>query len=145
MLFEKPINRYPPFIPSKNETNNIRAELGTIQKYLIRWSKASDYWGPRVWYYLHNTAAHYLKKGTYTPTQVDALCEWLLQIPRILPCRQCRYWYRKYVVNKLDIRAVCSDSQLFFNTIVDIHNRVNTKLGKPIVSRDVVYMYFVQQ
>jgi hypothetical protein len=141
MLFNTPINRYRPFIPIDGN-NNVRTEIGEIQRKLVRWSKVSDYWGPRVWYYIHNTAATYVRIGAYTEKQTNALYEWLREIPRILPCRKCRYWYRKYVLNKLDLRKICSDPITFFDTMIDIHNRVNTKLNKEIIQKNIVYTYF---
>ena len=123
--------------------NNIRSEMGVLQKELYRWKSSSAYWGPRVWYYLHYTAAYYIRtREGYTPNQINGLYEWLHGIPLIIPCRKCKYWYSKYVLRTPNLRDICVDSKLFFDFIIDIHNRVNKKMGKNIVEREIVYNYF---
>jgi hypothetical protein len=143
-LYSTPLNKYRPFIPTVNY--NLKDEFGYIQKNLRRWAFTSSFWGPRVWYYMHNTAAYYVKHGPYTPVQIQALMDWMRKMYLILPCSKCKYWYNKYVLkayNDYALREICSDAETFFTLIVDIHNAVNIKTSKPIVDRNVVYNYFV--
>ena len=139
-MFES-INRYPPFRPVDGE-NNIRAELGNIQKKLYRWASRNEYWGPRVWYYLHNTAAYYARNGPYSKKQIDALVEWMKMMHILIACKKCKYWYKKYILPQ-DLYSICSDSRLFFRFLIDVHNQVNRKLNKPITDYEIVEKYFL--
>ena len=125
MLFNNSINLYIPFRPGGEQT--AQTDIGYIQHQLLRWSGKSEYWGPRVWYYMHNTASYYVKHGPYTREHVQQLVDWLMNLPRLLPCKKCKYWYRKYVLRKYNLYTICSDKTAFFDFMIDIHNQVNTK------------------
>lgn len=131
------INRMPAFIP-KDDPNihyNVRDEIGRVQKRLLHWVYVSNFWGPRLWYYMHRTAAEYKKTGVYTGNQIQSLVQWLTDVPLVLPCQKCKYWYRKYIIREDQNRfyTICSDPSLFFDYVLDMHNRINFKLNKPIL------------
>ena len=124
------MNRIRPFIPTE-DIECVIQEIGNVQKLLMRWARSKEHWGPRLWYYIHNTCAYYVRHGPYTPNQIECMVEWVKQIILIIPCRRCKYWYRKYVLT-LDINTACNDANTLFDFMVDIHNKINTKLGKPV-------------
>jgi hypothetical protein len=134
------MNRYPPYNPDIP----VQREIGEMQKRLARWRHVREEWGPRVWYYIHATAARYVKTGVYTDTQIDNLVEWVRALPMIIPCRVCKYGFIKYVLSEPydALRERCSDSRVFFEWMVDVHNRVNQKLNKKIIEYIIVYNYF---
>lgn len=89
-------------------------------------------WGPHMWFMFHLIAATYPEAPTATDKAKYAAFYKSLQ--DVLPCPGCRQGYRTIITtepSKLGARTFGSRDSLFKWT-VDVHNRVNAKLGKPV-------------
>jgi hypothetical protein len=90
-------------------------------------------WGPHLWAYLHYSAANYSDHPT--PAERKEMKNWLCSLPVTIPCDNCSRHYRKYITkNKHKLDEICSDKNKLFNFLVDIHNKVNERNGKRIMS-----------
>lgn len=89
-------------------------------------------WGPHMWFMFHLVAATYPE----APTAADKANykAFYASLANVLPCPGCRTGYKIIITSEatqLSARVFASRPALFKWT-VDVHNRVNAKLGKPI-------------
>lgn len=105
------------------------------------WKKDPTLWGPHLWYYLHYSAANY--PSNPNKQEIEAMKNWLCSLPVTIPCENCSKHYNAYInKNKSKLDDICSDKQKLFNFLVDIHNKVNQRNGKPEMSyEDAWNMY----
>ena len=93
---------------------------------------APTVWGPHMWFMFHLIAATYPDAPSATDKAKYAAFYKSLQ--DVLPCPGCQQGYRTIIGSeptKLSTRTFATRDSLFKWT-VDVHNRVNAKLGKPI-------------
>lgn len=83
-------------------------------------------WGPNMWAEFHGRAEKY--RG-----DEQAERAWLEQWFRKIPCDHCRAHYVEIVK---DLQPVFSTADAFFAWTVEVHNQVNSLLGKPRFSVD---------
>lgn len=93
---------------------------------------APEVWGPSMWFMFHLTAAAYPVK----PTAADKAhyAAFYKSLGGVLPCMGCRKGYHAILTTdptKPTPRTFASRDALFKWT-VDVHNRVNAKLNKPM-------------
>jgi hypothetical protein len=86
-------------------------------------------WGPFFWHTMHIIALGYPKNPTYTDKK--AAKEFYESLQHLIPCPVCRTHYQKHLADIPLTPHLDSRTDLFKWTI-DIHNRVNTDLGKPL-------------
>ncbi len=89
-------------------------------------------WGPSMWFMVHLIAATY----PINPTQHDKsnAAAFFKSLQHVLPCGGCRRGYEIILQTentRLTPEVFASRASLFKWT-VDVHNRVNAKLGKPV-------------
>jgi hypothetical protein len=88
--------------------------------------------GPVFWSYYHIITMHLPEN--LNPVIADQIRNVILAIPVTVPCDACSLHSGNYMtLNKDKIMALKTGSD-FFNFIVDIHNFVNKRLGKRIIS-----------
>lgn len=114
----------------------------TSRKYLLNtdkdlppydWRKDPKQWGPHLWAYLHYSAANYPEKPT--DQQIRAMMNWLITLPITIPCDNCSKHYSAYLnKHKSQLYQICSTRDSLFNFLVDIHNKVNERNGKCIMT-----------
>jgi hypothetical protein len=100
-----------------------------------------DVWGPHLWRYLHYCTANYpVKPDKQT---VQTMVNWIQTLYITLPCTKCKYHFNKYVEeNKYRLYDICSSRENLFYFFVDIHNKVNKRNGKGMISyEDAKRMY----
>jgi hypothetical protein len=78
--------------------------------------------GPPLWADLHRWAL---------TTPLDAVGQWLAVFRRRVPCGKCR---REFTSIVQDLPAPATSNDDLFAWTVEVHNRVNRKLGKPEMS-----------
>jgi hypothetical protein len=81
--------------------------------------------GPKLWAALHQRALGFV------PARAALQLGWLKAFARQISCGDCRLFYVQW------LRAnppVLTTSETFFDWTVDMHNAVNSKLGKPELS-----------
>ena len=95
-----------------------------------------NYWGPPLWNSLHIITFDY----PIEPRDVDKQNYQIFfhSLKNILPCEQCRQHYAKMIEETLPIEAALKSRDSLTRWLVNVHNLVNKRLGKPIVSYDSV-------
>ena len=88
-------------------------------------------WGPPLWKYMHYSAANYPEAPSRE--QIRDMVNWLRTLTVTIPCVSCKQHYKKYL-DKHELERICSSRDTLFNFLVDIHNQVNRRNNKKIVS-----------
>ena len=93
-----------------------------------------ELWGPSMWFVFHLVALTFPER----PTAADKsnFAAFYKSLAHVLPCMGCRKGYETIIHSdptKLNARVFASPQALFKWT-VDVHNRVNAKLKKPVRS-----------
>jgi hypothetical protein len=86
-------------------------------------------WGPAAWKFLHSVTFAFPENPTLQDQQdAESL---FLSLRSMLPCQACREHYESEIaLHPPDTRS----RQILSRWLVDLHNRVNSRLGKSIVS-----------
>jgi hypothetical protein len=97
------------------------------------WNIPPSKWGPYAWTFLHMVTFCYPQESTLTDQTrvrnfVDALA-------RVLPCKKCREHFTALIASDpVDLRS--RDHLIEWG--IRVHNKVNERLGKPILSHEDV-------
>lgn len=86
-------------------------------------------WGSHAWNLLHCIVMTYPKRPN--PTRQKEMRDFIHSFGKVLPCRLCRKNFAKYIQEHPV--QVGTRIQLR-NWIIDLHNSVNKRLGKPILT-----------
>jgi hypothetical protein len=86
-------------------------------------------WGPFFWHTMHLVALGYPNTPTYAEKR--AAKEFYESLIHLIPCPTCKIHYADHLKNMPITPSLDSRKDLFQWTI-DIHNRVNKDLGKPL-------------
>lgn len=91
-------------------------------------------WGPALWFSLHNGARHY--PNNPSNTTMIGMKKFIQGLPYIIPCYDCSEHTKKFINSKTnsDINDSVSSKEKLFEFYVDLHNSVNYKLGKPVLT-----------
>lgn len=85
-------------------------------------------WGPFFWHTIHITALGYPSQPTYGHKK--AAKEFFESLIFLIPCPVCREHYAQYL-EASPLTPNLDRREDLFRWTVDLHNRVNEKLGKP--------------
>jgi hypothetical protein len=88
-------------------------------------------WGPILWHTIHVVALSYPSNPTYG--QKRAAKEFYESLSELIPCPICREHYKQHL-QKLPLSPHLDRRDDLFRWTVQLHNEVNTMLGKPIVT-----------
>ncbi len=97
-----------------------------------------EVWGPAMWFSLHNGAARYPERPS--PFWRERMKFFILGIPVMVPCENCSNHAAAYIEQKwsvLDDVVGCKNNLFLF--FWEMHNYVNERLGKRMVSFDEAY------
>ena len=94
-------------------------------------------WGPHLWYFLHTVSFRFPAKPTWTDKK--EMTEFLVALQYILPCEHCRFHYKNYL---LDYPPVLDNQTQFMMWMVQLHNNINQRLGKPPKNYDEVITFY---
>lgn len=98
-----------------------------------QWSRDPRKWGPYLWTYMHYAAANYPEQPT--EQEIHDMMNWLCTLHVTIPCTNCQVHYKRYIDQyKPYLYRICANKHHLFNFLVDIHNQVNKRNNKPIVS-----------
>lgn len=97
------------------------------KKFLMRKSE----WGPRLWNFLH--ACSFAFPSNPSPEQVEAFETLLKTLQTLLPCPHCRLHFNEYL-EKCPPDTSCGDT--LKDWLIDFHNAVNERLGKPVLTKE---------
>lgn len=88
--------------------------------------------GPSFWFTLHNGAVSYPENpSAYVKAGMIQL---IRNLPLLIPCKTpCREHFYDYV-NRSDLNSAVASRENLFRFFVNIHNIVNSRYGKEIVT-----------
>ena len=95
------------------------------------------YWGSRFWFVMHTVA--YFFPDAPTTTEMEDAKRFYEYLRSLLPCPGCAAHYAELLRTHPVERAISSRMALI-EWVILIHNEVNRKLGKPIVSVEEYFM-----
>lgn len=99
-------------------------------------------WGPKYWYTFHMAAANYPIDAS--PITAKRMKGFIMAIPYILPCETCRIHASAYIEKQIDVLDdIVSGRERLFKFFVDMHNMVNARLNKPILSYEDAFKLYI--
>ena len=99
---------------------------------------SSIVWGPIFWLNMHITALGYSQKPTYGDKK--AAKDYMESLQFLLPCQTCREHY-KVLLSTHPITPHLDRREDFFKYTVMLHNEVNKRLKKPIMTEIEALLY----
>ncbi|NDB86015.1 MAG: hypothetical protein EB127_25435 [Alphaproteobacteria bacterium] len=98
-----------------------------------------EVWGPIFWHTIHITALGYPSNPTYGHKK--AAKEFYESLVFLIPCPVCRQHYETHL-QKNPLTPHLDRRDDLFRWTVNLHNEVNTTLGKPrLLESEVIYYY----
>lgn len=93
-------------------------------------------WGSHAWTFMHSITFNYPQN----PTQKDKerTHNFFHSLKYILPCADCRKHYKKTIEQDMPIEPHLESRETLSKWLVDFHNNVNERLGKPKQPYDLV-------
>jgi hypothetical protein len=96
-------------------------------------------WGNSIWYFIHYTALH--QPRNIPRDTAFAYKQMITSLSFLLPCKMCRDHLKEHLQD-FPIDRYLDTNEKLFEWTVELHNRVNTSLYKPIMSlRDARKLY----
>lgn len=122
-----------------SDKNNILAFLSSLIQNIAHCSgelnitnpSNPDTWGPYLWKYIHLSTANFPDHPSRKQEKDFKI--WLSSLGSMLPCKYCSQHYRHALSHYGPLSNVRGKEQLF-KYMVDIHNDVNIRNGKPYMS-----------
>ena len=99
-------------------------------------------WGPPLWEYLHMMSLKYSNSPSYNEKRT--MKNLLNNISHFLPCDKCRNHAVEYMNNN-DLDIATTNTDTLFRFLVDFHNSVNKRLGKPIMGVNTAYTIYLSK
>ena len=88
-------------------------------------------WGPHAWIFLHSITYNYPEKPS--SSQQKSAINFFKSLRYLLPCSICKDNYADHLIQNPIENNVQSRKKIV-KWLIDIHNDVNSILGKPFVS-----------
>ena len=92
-------------------------------------------WGPPFWFVMHTVSLNYPVEPSYSDKRTHY--DFYYIIRNILPCEMCRQHYRE-LLKQYPIEPFLDSRESLISWVILIHNQVNLRLGKEMVSREDV-------
>lgn len=96
---------------------------------------STEIWGPKAWGFLHAISFRYPEENASKQKRLSVY-QLLTSLEKLLPCERCRKHFAVYMKDTSTGIAGASSRHLrnrlsFATWMVDFHNAVNKRLGKP--------------
>ena len=100
-------------------------------------------WGPSGWKFVHAVSFAYPVKAQ--PDQREAAYKFLTSLGLLLPCKVCCRHFGQYISKRVPSveAAALKGRDSLSRLLVDAHNEVNVRLGKPVVPYETVYQMYM--
>ena len=101
-----------------------------------------EIWGPHGWKFMHYVSLGYPEY----PTDQDKIeyKSFYLSLGDILPCKKCGEGYKRNII-EFPIDSALESKDLLIHWVIDIHNKVNKELNKPVLSyEEAIGLYLYQ-
>jgi len=89
-------------------------------------------WGTSAWIFLHCVSCTFPEKPTLK--EKKNYDKFFRSLENILPCKLCRTSYKDYILLHPPIDSMESRKTMM-DWVIDMHNHVNKKLGRPVLSK----------
>lgn len=99
-----------------------------------------EIWGTGAWTLLHCITATYPLRAR--PSIQQRYREFLTLLSQTLPCKKCRRHFRTYLRRS---PPCLRTRQAFKKWMIDFHNWVNERLGKPILTHETAEILMRRQ
>lgn len=96
-------------------------------------------WGPHFWFILHLVSFHYPDPpNTFDKESIKSFYH---SVKEILPCAKCRKHYKTYL-SQYPIEPNLDRRIDLIKWVIQIHNFVNVRLGKPVLADNEVFSIY---
>jgi hypothetical protein len=101
---------------------------------------AKDYWGPRFWTFLHQICFSFPEN----PTSIEKLIykQILVCFVKMIPCPSCQKHFIE-LLNKYPVDNSMTSRETLILWANTIHNKVNKRLGKPIIDLSEAKLIYI--
>tara|TARA_Y100001958_G_scaffold159682_1_gene162421 strand:+ start:7062 stop:7571 length:510 start_codon:yes stop_codon:yes gene_type:complete len=99
-------------------------------------------WGPHGWFFIHSIALNYPNNPTFK--QKQDYFNFFKSLMNVIPCEKCAFHYSQNFKN-YPIDNFLDNTEKLFNWTVDIHNMVNEKNNKRILSYEEAYKEHMEE
>lgn len=93
-------------------------------------------WGPHFWFVLHLVSFHY--PDPPNTFDKESFKSFYHSVKEILPCAKCRKHYKTYL-SQYPIEPNLDRRIDLIRWVIQIHNFVNVRLGKPVLTDSEVF------
>lgn len=97
-------------------------------------------WGPKLWFVLHTGAMNY--PDNPSETYKKRMKWFLMGLPVILSCDKCMDHAYAYINSRESLDKIVSSRTELFKFFVDMHNAVNVRNNKPVMSYAEAYRLY---
>jgi hypothetical protein len=96
-------------------------------------------WGSSMWFSLHTITMNYPNNPTYI--QKKDYKNFFNSLQYVIPCTVCRRNYQRHL-KELPLEPALTNRKTLVYWLIDIHNMVNSEIGKKIMSyKNVIDKY----
>jgi len=96
----------------------------------------TNFWGPGAWAFLHSITFNYPEYPSSTEQHI--MQQFFHSLKNILPCEQCRTHFTQTIEQTMPIEPHLNSRDALTRWLVQFHNTVNKRLGKPIMPYETV-------
>ena len=96
-------------------------------------------WGPQLWYIMHLISFEY----PTNPTEYDKRIyhDFYTSLKDVIPCEDCKKHYREHIT-RYPLTPHLDSRDNLVKWVIQVHNFVNTSLGKPTLSIEQVMIIY---
>jgi hypothetical protein len=99
-------------------------------------------WGPKYWFFLHTISLSYPKyPNTVTKKKYYELVQ---NMPQFIPVQEISLSFSK-LLDEYPVQPYLDNKESFIKWVWFIHNKINEKLEKPILSLNDFYVKYYQE
>lgn len=102
----------------------------------------AEVWGPGAWLFLHSVTMTYPEKPGEMEKQFYK--NFFVNLGNVLPCPTCSEHYNKNLA-EMPIDEHLSSRRSLVEWLIEMHNRVNIKNGKPTLNYDEVMQIYYKK
>lgn len=96
----------------------------------------TNFWGPGAWAFLHSITFNYPEYPSSTDQHI--MQQFFHSLKNVLPCEQCQKHFTRAIEQTMPIEPHLGSRDDLTRWLVQFHNTVNKRLGKPIMPYETV-------
>jgi len=94
----------------------------------------TEYWGHRKWYFMHQLTYNYPKNTN--KVQKEIYKKTFIIVTKLIPCDICKSHFIE-LLKQFPIEKQLGEKELMITWLNKLHNCVNKRLSKPIVTQEI--------